>query len=97
MVTVYSRDDDVLLRGWRETRGSRLWQFALCPKGNTNLPAASPTVPVAMNSHDLPSVCALIRYLHACARFPVRSTWLAAIKAVNFVSRAGLTYTNTSK
>ena len=50
-----------------------------------------------MNTHDLPSVCALVHYLHACAGFPVRSTWLAAIKAGNFSSWPGLTYTNAEK
>ena len=50
-----------------------------------------------MNAHNLPSVCALVHYLHACAGFPVRSTWLAAIKAGNFASWPGLTYTNAAK
>ena len=96
-VTVYSQDDDVLLRGWRELRGSRLWRFALRPKGHTSLPATCTTGHVAMNAHDLPSVCALFYYLHACAGFPVRSTWLAVIKAGNFSSWPGLIYTNSAK
>ena len=50
-----------------------------------------------MNSHNLPSVCALVNYLHACAGFSVRSRWLAAIKAGIFSSWAGLTYTNAAK
>ena len=50
-----------------------------------------------MNVHDLPSVCALVHYLHACAGFHVRSTWLAAIKAGNFAFWPGLTYTNAAK
>ena len=50
-----------------------------------------------MNVHDLPSVCALVHYLHAYAGFPVRSMWLAAIKAGNFASWPGLTYTNAAK
>ena len=85
-VTVYSRDYEVLLRGWRESRGAKLWQFALRPQGHTTLPAARPTGPVAMNAHDLPIVCSLVHYLHACTGFPVRSTWLAAIKTGNFAS-----------
>ena len=70
-VTFFSCDNDVLLRGWREPRGAKLWRFALCPKGHTALPAACAAGPVAMNPHDLPSVGALVRYLHACAGFPV--------------------------
>ena len=50
-----------------------------------------------MNAHDLPSMCALVHYLHTCAGLPVRSTWLAAIKSGNFPSWPGLTYTNASK
>ena len=55
------------------------------------------TGPTALNVHDLPSVAALVKYLHACAGFPVHSTWLAAIKAGNFASRPGLTYANAAK
>ena len=50
-----------------------------------------------MNVHDLPSVCALVHYLHAYAGFPVRSMWLAAIKVGNFASWPGFTYTNAAK
>jgi hypothetical protein len=52
--------------------------------------------PAALNAHDLPSVLALVHYLHAAAGFPVKSTWLAAIKAGNFASWPGLTYANAS-
>ena len=96
-VTIYSRDNDILLRCWREPRRSRLWRFTLRPKGQTKMPATSPTRPLAINAHNLPSVCALIHYLHACARFPVRSMWIASIKAETFVSWSGLTYTNVAK
>jgi hypothetical protein len=41
----------------------------------------------AFNAHDLPSV-------GAAADFPVKSTWLAAIKAASW---PGLTYANASK
>jgi hypothetical protein len=39
----------------------------------------------------------LIHYLHAAAGFPVKSTWLAAIKAGNFASWPELAYANASK
>ena len=35
--------------------------------------------------------------VHACAGFPVRSTWLAAIKAGNVVSWPSLTYADAAK
>ena len=40
---------------------------------------------------------ALVRYLHATTGFLVKSTWLGAIKAGNYASWPGLTYTNASK
>eukprot|EP00956_Cyclotella_meneghiniana_P042677 scaffold249030_cov93-Cyclotella_meneghiniana.AAC.1 len=52
---------------------------------------------MALNAHDLPSVGALVHYLHATAGFPVKATWLAAIKAGNYSSWPGLTYANASK
>ena len=48
----------------------------------------------AIIAYDLPSIEALIRYFHASAGFPVRGTWLKAIKAGNFTSCPGLTYQN---
>ena len=45
----------------------------------------------------LPSVEALIRYFHAAAGFPVRDTWLRAIKTGNFTSWPVLTYQNATK
>ena len=43
------------------------------------------------SAYDLPSVDALVRYFHAAAGFPVRDTWLKAIKAGNYRSWPGLT------
>eukprot|EP00957_Ditylum_brightwellii_P002469 189716-Ditylum_brightwellii.AAC.1 len=40
----------------------------------------------AFSVYDLPSVEALIRYFHAAAGFPVRDTWLKAIKAGNYIA-----------
>ena len=45
----------------------------------------------------VPSVGALVPYLHTAAGFPVKSTWLAAIKAGNSSTWTGLTYTNASR
>ena len=46
----------------------------------------------ALSAYGLPIVEALIRYFHAAAGFPVRDTWLKAIKSGNFDSCPGLTY-----
>ena len=50
-----------------------------------------------LDAHELPSVGSLVCYLHTAAGFPVKSTWLAAIKAGNFSTWPGLTYTNASR
>ena len=49
------------------------------------------------SAYDLPSVEALVRYFHAAAGFPVRDTWIKAIKAGNFDLCSGLTYQNATK
>ena len=45
----------------------------------------------------MPSVQALVWYFHAMAGFPVRDTWLKAVKAGNYAMWPGLTYSNASK
>ena len=43
------------------------------------------------NVYSLPSMTQSIKYLHAAAGFPVKETWLTAIKAGNYVTWPGLT------
>ena len=38
-----------------------------------------------------------MRYLHAAAGFPVKDTWLRAIKSGNYATWPGLTYNNAAK
>ena len=110
----------VMLTGWREKLGTKLWRMALLPDNLdansiiTPVKAASRQYPAAFlaqldqadtqqatlaaySAHDLPSVEALVRYFHAAAGFPVKSTWLKAIKAGNFALWPGLTFENASK
>ena len=47
--------------------------------------------------HDLPSVAALVGFYHACLGFPVKQSWLEAIKAGNLDSLEGLTYSNVAR
>ncbi len=42
-------------------------------------------------AYDLPSTRALIEYLHATAGYPMKATWIDAIKACNYKSWPGLT------
>ena len=96
-VTVFFKDGTIILRGWRETSGANLWRLSLQPEYHPALPPEWRSGPTALNAHDLPSVGALVRYLHAATGFPVKSTWLAAIKSGNYASWPGLTYANANK
>ena len=99
-VTVFSPEGTPILTGWRDTLGAKLWKFALKPHEKQIPPKqldSQETSLTAYSAYDLPSVQALVRYLHAAAGFPVKSTWLKAIKAGNFATWPGLTYSNAAK
>ena len=87
-----------ILTGWRQGQAPYLWLIALLPE-NADIPEvpqdASRFSLVAYSAYELPSVEALIRYFHAAAGVPVRSTWLDAIKPGNYASWPGLTLNNT--
>ena len=53
--------------------------------------------PFDPRSFDLPSIGALVGLYHACLGFPVKQTWLDAIKAGNCDTFDGLTYSNAAK
>ena len=53
-------------------------------------------IPFDPRSVDRLSMGALVGFYHACAGFPVKHTWLKAIKAGNFNSLPGLTYANAA-
>ena len=93
-VMVFSKDNAVLLRGHRNATGARIRRLSICPHDHTAAPTQWQSGPINLNYNYLPSVGALVRYIHAAAVFLVKSTWLAAIKTVNYASWPGLTYTN---
>ena len=96
-VTVFTKDGTIILRGWRDPVGAKLWRFSLRPEDHPAVPPEWNSVPTALNAHDLPIVGALVLYLHTATGFPVKSTWITAIKAGNYASWPGLTYANTKK
>jgi hypothetical protein len=51
----------------------------------------------ANSVYDLPSIEQAIKWMHAVCGYPVKSTWLRAIKAGNFVGWPMLTERNVSK
>ena len=84
-VTVMSPEGKPILRGWREKKLPRLWRFALIPdeREERKYTTTSQKGPEAHNVYDLPSVEALVRYIHAAAGFPVKYTWPKSIKHGN--------------
>ena len=94
-VTVFSKDNTLLLKGYLKQSGSKLWHFSLLP--NNIVLQQCPTGPIALNANDLPSVRTLVQYLHAVSGFPVKSTCLTDINAGNYASWPGLTSANVYK
>ena len=98
-VTVLSPQGKPILQGRREKKNPRLWQFTLSPEERKEK-IYTTTIqkgPEANSVYELPSVEALVRYMHAAAGFPVKSTWLKAIKHGNCNSWPRLTYNNAAK
>jgi hypothetical protein len=56
--------------------------------------SSTPYNPCTLN---LPSIGALVSFYHACLVFPVKQTWLDAIKAGNCDTIDGLTYSNVAR
>ena len=73
--------------------------MALVPGDNNVLEDhGGETIPLsAFSAYDLPSVEALVRFFRATAGYPVKSTWLRAIKKGYFDTWPGLTYANVNK
>jgi hypothetical protein len=55
------------------------------------------STPYNLQTLDLPSNGALFSFYHACLGFPVKQTWLDAIKAGNCDTFNGLTYSNVAR
>ena len=84
-----STSKDAILRGWRDST-TGLWripleekcaltksEYVLLPKGSKD---------AINNVYELPSTKQIVRYLHACAGFPTKTTWIKAIRAGNFTT-----------
>ena len=90
---------DAILRGWRD-RATGLWRVPLEPgpplKAEHIL--LEKEVEEAVNSvYELPSTKEIIRYLHACAGFPTKSTWLNAIRKGSYATWPHLTLEAATK
>ena len=99
-----------ILRGWFE-KTANLWQIPLIPvvlNNNTDtvlvnkqptefLPGRTPVIEAISNVYDLKTQPELIRYLHACASFPTKPSWMKAIKNRQYASWPGLTVKAVAK
>ena len=102
-----------VIQGWREDGGSRLWriehggdyevQDGIGQHKYMNAAATAceckevSVTEVAGSVYDLPSIEAVIRYLHASLGFPTKNTLLRAIKHGNLSSFPGLTVNTVTK
>ena len=92
-VKVYSARGLPILTGWRETHMPKMWRFAMSPNEEPTTPATpgnNRTSLRAYSAYSLPSVEALVRYLHTASGFPPKHTWINATKAGNFDMWPGL-------
>ena len=103
---MHNKEGAPILHGTRETTGARLWRINITPTTVQTGSALTATSSAQRNAnrrtlharaYDLPSIPALITYLHATAGYPVKGTWLAAIKRGAYASWPGLTYTSAAR
>ena len=77
-VVVHDADKRAILSGTRNPEEPpALWHFSLLPSPSEipiQAPACQQASLAAYSAYDLPSVAALVRYLHAAAGFPVKDT-----------------------
>ena len=98
-VTIISPEGKIILRGWREKKIPRLWHLVLKPTDRSikDYTTTNQTTPAEHSAYNLPSIEALVQYMHMAAGPPVKSTWLKAIKKGNFETWPGLTYSDAAK
>ena len=99
-VTIFNPRGEPLVKGWRDPK-TKLWRIAIVSGEEQQTFWGDPGGEVvsldAFSAYDLPSVEALVRFFHAAAGYPVKATWLNAIKEGYYSSWPGLTYSNASK
>ena len=98
-VAIFDKKEAPVVTGWRDNNGPKLCNIYLL-HNEYESPVRNQVEHTTLgvySSYDLPSVAALVRYFHESTGYPVRSTWLNAIKAGNYASWPGLTYNNASR
>ena len=84
-----------VIHGWRDPGSKGMWRIPLEPYKH---PMKSEYILLnkeqeesVKSVYELPSTKEIVRYLHACAGFPTKTTWLRAIKAGNYATWPHLT------
>ena len=99
-----------IVRGWFDKKAN-LWRIPLIPvvlNNNTDtvlvnkqptefLPGRTPIIEAINNVYELKTQPELVRYLHACAGFPTKPSWIKAIKNGQYASWPGLTVKAVAK
>ena len=73
---VYDNDGTIVLLGWRDDTNG-LWRVPLTDK---NYQISKEKREQLNNVYQIPSIENAIKILHAALGFPVKSTWLKAVK-----------------
>ena len=99
-ITVFVPDSTPIFIGWHETTRAKLLLFSLL-LDTAQFPLTQPNTENALlsaySAYDLPSVKALVRYLHAASVSPINSAWVKAINEVKFSTWTSITYSNAAK
>jgi hypothetical protein len=99
-----------IVRGWFD-KTANLWRIPQIPvvlNNNTDtvlvnkqptefLPGRTPIIEAINNVYELKTQPELVRYLHACAGFPTKPSWIKAIKNGQYASWPGLTVKAVAK
>ena len=85
---IITTSEPPVLKG-RKSNAAKLWTMSASDRSENK--------EEVNNVYSLPSIPHTIGYLHAAAGFPVKETWLDAVKAGNYVTWPGLTTTGVRK
>jgi hypothetical protein len=108
--TTFKVSKGAILQGWFD-KTANLWQIPLIPvvlNNNTDtvlvnkqptefLPGRTPVIEAINNVYELKTQPELVRYLHACAGFPTKPSWIKGIKNGQYTSWLGLTVKAVAK
>ena len=90
---------EAILRGWRD-HATGLWRVPLepgPPLKAEHILLEKEVEEAVSNVYELPSTKEIIRYLHACAGFPTKTTWLNAIRKGSYATWPHLTLEAAAK